>query len=86
MNVETPVEALKPNDYASDQEVDGAPAAATTIIKGVHRTLAELQIPLEKLVFFSGIGCAASSLTTWPLTAFTPFTAAPRACHRCETR
>jgi 2-oxoglutarate ferredoxin oxidoreductase subunit beta len=60
MNVQTPVEALKPNDYASDQEVRWCPGCGDyAIIKGVHRTLAELQIPLEKLVFFSGIGCAA---------------------------
>ena len=60
MNVETPVEVLKPNDYASDQEVRWCPGCGDyAIIKGVHRTLAELQIPLEKLVFFSGIGCAA---------------------------
>ncbi|MEK9708570.1 MAG: 2-oxoacid:ferredoxin oxidoreductase subunit beta, partial [Alphaproteobacteria bacterium] len=60
MNVEAPVEALKPNDYASDQEVRWCPGCGDyAIIKGVHRTLADLQIPLEKLVFFSGIGCAA---------------------------
>ena len=60
MNVQTPAEALKPNDYASDQEVRWCPGCGDyAIIKGVHRTLAELQIPLEKLVFFSGIGCAA---------------------------
>ena len=60
MNIETPVEALKPNDYASDQEVRWCPGCGDyAIIKGVHRTLAELQIPLENLVFFSGIGCAA---------------------------
>ena len=60
MNVETPIEALKPNDYASDQEVRWCPGCGDyAIVKGVHRTLAELQIPLEKLVFFSGIGCAA---------------------------
>lgn len=60
MNVETPIEPLKANDYASDQEVRWCPGCGDyAIIKGVHRTLAELQIPLEKLVFFSGIGCAA---------------------------
>lgn len=60
MNIETPVEALKPNDYASDQEVRWCPGCGDyAILKAVHRTLAELQIPLEKLVFFSGIGCAA---------------------------
>ena len=54
MNIETPVEALKPNDYASDQEVRWCPGCGDyAIIKGVHRTLAELQIPLENLVFFS---------------------------------
>jgi 2-oxoglutarate ferredoxin oxidoreductase subunit beta len=60
MNVETPVELLKPADYASDQEVRWCPGCGDyAIIKGVHNTLADLQIPLEKLVFFSGIGCAA---------------------------
>ena len=60
MNIETPAERLKPADYASDQEVRWCPGCGDyAIIKGVHRTLADLQIPLEKLVFFSGIGCAA---------------------------
>ena len=60
MNVEAPVETLKPADYASDQEVRWCPGCGDyAIIKGVHKTLADLQIPLEKLVFFSGIGCAA---------------------------
>ena len=60
MNVETPIEALKPADYASDQEVRWCPGCGDyAILKGIHRTLADLQIPLEKLVFFSGIGCAA---------------------------
>ncbi len=60
MNIHTPVEQLKPADYASDQEVRWCPGCGDyAIVKGVHRTLAELQIPLEKLVFFSGIGCAA---------------------------
>ena len=60
MNVQTPVEKLRPADYASDQEVRWCPGCGDyAIIKGVHRTLAELEIPLEKLVFFSGIGCAA---------------------------
>ena len=78
MNVETPVEALKPNDYASDQEVRWCPGCGDyAIIKGVHRTLAELQIPLEKLVFFSGIGCAAR-FPYYMASYGTPFTAAPR--------
>ena len=60
MNVQAPVETLKPNDYASDQEVRWCPGCGDyAIIKGVHKALADMQIPLEKLVFFSGIGCAA---------------------------
>lgn len=60
MNVEVPIEKLKPADYASDQEVRWCPGCGDyAIIKGVQRTLSELQIPLENLVFFSGIGCAA---------------------------
>ena len=60
MNVQSPPEKLKPNDYASDQEVRWCPGCGDyAILKSVQRTMAELQIPPEKLVFISGIGCAA---------------------------
>ena len=60
MNVETPVAKLTPNDYASDQELRWCPGCGDyAIIKGVHKALADLQLPLEKTVFISGIGCAA---------------------------
>ena len=60
MNVETPTAKLTPNDYASDQELRWCPGCGDyAIIKGVHKALADLQLPLEKTVFISGIGCAA---------------------------
>ena len=60
MNVQTAPEQLKPADYASDQEVRWCPGCGDyAILKSVYRTMADLQIPLEKLVFISGIGCAA---------------------------
>src|SRR4029078_1641157 len=60
MNVETPTAKLTPNDYASDQELRWCPGCGDyAIIKGVHKALADLQFPLEKTVFISGIGCAA---------------------------
>ena len=60
MNVQTPPEKLKPADYASDQEVRWCPGCGDyAIVKSVHRALADLQLPLEKVVFVSGIGCAA---------------------------
>lgn len=56
----TTLEKLKPNDYASDQEVRWCPGCGDyAIVKAVQRTMAELALPPEKLVFISGIGCAA---------------------------
>ena len=60
MNVQTPVERLKPADYASDQEVRWCPGCGDyAIVKSVQRTMAELQLRPEDTVFISGIGCAA---------------------------
>ncbi|MDE0060021.1 MAG: thiamine pyrophosphate-dependent enzyme [Defluviicoccus sp.] len=60
MNVQTPVEQLKPADYASDQEVRWCPGCGDyAIVKSVQRTMAELQLAPENTVFISGIGCAA---------------------------
>ena len=60
MNVQTPVEQLKPADYASDQEVRWCPGCGDyAIVKSVQRTMADLQLLPEKVVFISGIGCAA---------------------------
>ena len=60
MNIQTPVERLKPADYASDQEVRWCPGCGDyAIVKSVQRTMADLELPPEKVVFVSGIGCAA---------------------------
>jgi len=60
MNVQTPPEKLKPNDYASDQELRWCPGCGDyAIIKSVQRAMAELQADPAKTVFVSGIGCAA---------------------------
>lgn len=51
---------LKPKDYGSDQEVRWCPGCGDyAILKAVHKTLADLQVPRERTVFISGIGCAA---------------------------
>ncbi len=60
MNVQSPPEQLKPNDYASDQEVRWCPGCGDyAIVKAVQRTLAELGANPTNTVFISGIGCAA---------------------------
>ncbi len=60
MNVQTPVEQLKPADYASDQEVRWCPGCGDyAIVKSVQRTMADLRLAPEDVVFISGIGCAA---------------------------
>ncbi|MCP4329811.1 MAG: 2-oxoacid:ferredoxin oxidoreductase subunit beta [Alphaproteobacteria bacterium] len=53
-------ETLTAKDYASDQDVRWCPGCGDyAILKGVLKTLADLQVPREKTVFISGIGCAA---------------------------
>ena len=60
MNAPTAIEKLSPKDYASDQELRWCPGCGDyAIIKAVQKTMADLQLPPEKLVFVSGIGCAA---------------------------
>ena len=60
MNVQSPPEKLKPNDYASDQEIRWCPGCGDyAIVKAVQRTLAELGADPTNTVFVSGIGCAA---------------------------
>jgi 2-oxoglutarate ferredoxin oxidoreductase subunit beta len=47
-------------DYASDQDVRWCPGCGDySILAQTQRTLAELGIPREKLVFVSGIGCSS---------------------------
>ena len=51
---------LKPNDYASDQEVRWCPGCGDyAILNAVKRTLADYQADTAKTVFVSGIGCSS---------------------------
>ena len=55
-----PVEPLGPKDYASDQEVRWCPGCGDyAILKAVLKTLGDLQVPRERTVFVSGIGCSS---------------------------
>lgn len=57
MNDMTP---LKPNDFATDQEVRWCPGCGDyAILKGVQRTMAEMGARPENTVFISGIGCSS---------------------------
>jgi len=52
--------ALKPKDYASDQEVRWCPGCGDyAILKAVQKTLADIGAKPENTAFISGIGCAA---------------------------
>ncbi len=52
--------ALKPKEYASDQEVKWCPGCGDyAVLTAVRKTLSELNIPKEKAVFISGIGCSS---------------------------
>ena len=58
MTTELPV--LKPADYASDQDVRWCPGCGDySILAQMKKVMANLQIPREKLVFVSGIGCSS---------------------------
>ena len=58
MTIELPV--LKPADYASDQDVRWCPGCGDyAILAQMKKVMAALQIPREKLVFISGIGCSS---------------------------
>ena len=60
MNVQTPADKLTPKDYVSDQEVRWCPGCGDyAILKGVEKTLADIEASRHDTVFISGIGCAA---------------------------
>ena len=57
-----PTEAptLTPADYASDQDVRWCPGCGDyAILKVMQKTLPQLGVPREKIVFVSGIGCSS---------------------------
>ena len=60
MNVINPPAALKPSDFASDQEVRWCPGCGDyAILKAVQKTLADIGARPEQTVFVSGIGCSS---------------------------
>ncbi len=51
---------LKPKDYGSDQEVKWCPGCGDyAVLNAVQRVLSEENVPKEKAVFISGIGCSS---------------------------
>jgi 2-oxoglutarate ferredoxin oxidoreductase subunit beta len=51
---------LKPKDFVSDQMVKWCPGCGDyAILKQVQKTLPELGVPKENIVFISGIGCSS---------------------------
>ena len=58
MSTELPV--LKPADFASDQDVRWCPGCGDySILAQMKKVMPTMGIPLEKLVFVSGIGCSS---------------------------
>ena len=55
-----PVINLTPKDFESDQEVRWCPGCGDyAILKAVQKTMPDLGIPKENIVFISGIGCSS---------------------------
>jgi len=60
MAVSPQIPQLTPKDYGSDQDVRWCPGCGDySILSQMKKTLAALQIPREKCVFVSGIGCSS---------------------------
>lgn len=60
MNVIAPSPPLKPQDFASDQEVRWCPGCGDyAILKAVQKMLADVGAKREETVFVSGIGCSS---------------------------
>ncbi len=60
MNTVTVADRLRPNDFATDQEVRWCPGCGDyAILKATQKTLADLGAKPEKTVFVSGIGCSS---------------------------
>src|SRR6476620_2898133 len=56
----TALPTLKPQDFASDQEVRWCPGCGDySILAQMKKVLATLNFPREKMVFVSGIGCSS---------------------------
>jgi 2-oxoglutarate ferredoxin oxidoreductase subunit beta len=60
MNVVSPAAQLKPDDYATDQEVRWCPGCGDyAILKATQKVLADMGAKPENTVFVSGIGCSS---------------------------
>lgn len=60
MSTRTELNVLKPGDYASDQDVRWCPGCGDySILAQMKKALAQMEAPLEKTVFISGIGCSS---------------------------
>lgn len=58
MSIDLPV--LKPTDFASDQDVRWCPGCGDySILAQMKKMLPDLGLPLEEIVFISGIGCSS---------------------------
>jgi len=56
----TALPTLKPQDFASDQEVRWCPGCGDySILAQMKKALSTLKFPREKMVFVSGIGCSS---------------------------
>ena len=56
----TALPTLKPQDFASDQEVRWCPGCGDySILAQMKKALSTLNFPREKMVFVSGIGCSS---------------------------
>src|SRR3954452_1985733 len=56
----TALPTLKPQDFASDQEVRWCPGCGDySILAQMKKVLAGLKVPREQMVFISGIGCSS---------------------------
>jgi 2-oxoglutarate ferredoxin oxidoreductase subunit beta len=59
-DVDIPVLALTPKDFASDQDVRWCPGCGDySILAQVQRTMPELNVPRHQTVFVAGIGCSS---------------------------
>jgi len=60
MNATAQPKKLTDKDFASDQEIRWCPGCGDYgVLKALQRTLPEMGVPREKLVFVSGIGCSS---------------------------
>jgi len=60
MNAEVSLQQLKPQDFASDQEVRWCPGCGDyAILAQVKKVMPTLGIPRKDIVFVSGIGCSS---------------------------